>query len=84
MAMAIRGKNPHYRIAEIQTRHWKALAKSSGAVGVWELMLKMADTIENAIAGVMVQLPNEYPLALAECIFNGVRQQAAKFLKGVN
>lgn len=84
MAMAIRGKNPHDRIAEIQTRHWQALAKSSGAVGVWELMLEMANTIENTIAGVMVQLPKEYPLALAESIFKGVRQQATKFLKNAN
>lgn len=71
-------------IAEIQTRHWQALAKSSGAVGVWELMLEMANTIENTIAGVMVQLPKEYPLALAESIFKGVRQQATKFLKNAN
>jgi len=81
MAMAIRGKNPHSRIAEIQTRHWKALATSSGAVGVWEAMVEMVNTIDSAIASVMAQLPKEYPRALAESIFDGVRNQASRFLK---
>jgi serine/threonine-protein kinase HipA len=84
MAMALRGKNPHYRLAEIQTRHWKALVKNSGTLEAWDFMLEKAQTIENAIAGVMVQLPKEYPHALAERIFAGARQQAALFLKSVN
>lgn len=84
MAMALRGKNPHYRLAEIQTRHWMALVKNSGALEAWDLMVKKAQTIEDAIAGVMVQLPKEYPHALAERIFAGVRQQAMLFLKSIN
>jgi serine/threonine-protein kinase HipA len=84
MAMALRGKNPHYRLAEIQTRHWKDLVKNSGALEAWDFMLEKAQTIENAIAGVMVQLPKEYPHALAERIFAGVRQQASLFLRSVN
>lgn len=81
MAMALRGKNTHYRVSEIHTRHWKGLAKDCGVPGVWELMLEMAGSVDDAIARVMVQLPQEYPVALAETIFDGVRKQAETFLK---
>lgn len=83
MAMALRGKNTHYRIADVQARHWQALAKASGVPYVWGLMRDMANSIEGAIGGVMVQLPPEYPTDLAETIFDGVRAQAAKFLSAV-
>lgn len=82
MAMAIRAKNTHYRLGEIQARHWQALAKESGVPSVWNLMCGAANSIEDAIASVMLQLPEQYPAALAETIFDGVRQQAAKFLEG--
>lgn len=82
MAMALRSKNTHYHIAEIQARHWQVLAKESGVPSVWNLMCDAANSIEDAIASVMLQLPDQYPLALAETIFDGVRQQAARFLEG--
>jgi len=84
MAMALRGKNTHYRISEIHTRHWKQLAKDCGVPGVWELMLEMAGSVDDAIASVMIQLPQEYPVTLAETIFDGVRKQSASFLKAAS
>ncbi len=84
MAMALRGKNTHYRVSEIQTRHWKLLAKECGVPSVWKLMLEMAGSVDDAIASVMIQLPQEYPVALAETIFDGVRKQVAKFLKSAS
>ncbi len=84
MAMALRGKNTHYRVSEIHARHWKGLAKDCGVPGVWEWMLEMAGSVDDAIANVMIQLPQEYPVALAETIFDGVRKQAETFLKGAS
>lgn len=84
MAMALRGKNQHYRIAEIQTRHWRALARECGAPNVWSLMVNMAEKMDDTIAGVMLQLPDDYPMDLAETIFDGVRDQAKRFLKAVD
>ena len=81
--MALRGRNAHYLIAEIQTRHWQALAKACGVPSVWGLMRDMASSVEDAIASVMVQLPRKYPEALAESIFDGELRQAAKFLSEV-
>lgn len=84
MAMALRGNNAHYRLSEVQARHWKALAKTCGVPDAWERMIELASVINEAIARVMVQLPNEYPWALAEEVFNGVRKQAARFLKAAD
>ena len=84
MAMALRGKNTHYRESEIQARHWKGLSKDCGVPGVWKLMLEMAGSVDDAIASVMIQLPQEYPVTLAETIFDGVRKQAARFLKAAS
>lgn len=84
MAMALRSKNAHYRISEIHAQHWRTLAKECGFPGTWDLMLRMANTIESAIGNVMVQLPKDYPRDLAETIFDGVRGQIAKFLKGLD
>lgn len=81
MAMALRGKNVHYRISEIYPRHWEALANNCGVPGVWSLMCTMVENIEDAIAQVMRELPHTYPVSLADTIFGGVRKQAAKFLK---
>jgi serine/threonine-protein kinase HipA len=84
MAMALRGRNPHYRMAEIQTRHWKALAKGCGIPGVWGRMIALADDIERAIGRVTSELPAGYPPELAECIFAGVRKQRERFFKSVD
>lgn len=84
MAMALRGKNTHYRIVEIYARHWKALADQCGVEGVWGLMIRIAESIESAIANVMLRLPEGYPAELAESIFVGVRKQAMRFLKSAD
>lgn len=47
-------------------------------------MLEMASSVDDAIASVMTRLPQEYPVTLAETIFNGVRKQVAKFLKSAS
>jgi len=60
------------------------LAKDCGVPGVWKLMLEMASSVDDAIASVMTRLPQEYPVTLAETIFNGVRKQVAKFLKSAS
>lgn len=84
MAMALRGKNTHYRIFEIYARHWRALADQCGVEGVWAMMIRIAEDIESAIANVILQLPEGYPVELAESIFVGVRKQAMRFLKSAD
>ena len=44
----------------------------------------MTDSVDDAIARVMIQMPQEYTVALAETIFEEVRKQAVKFLKAAS
>lgn len=83
MAMALRGKNVHYRLSDIHARHWRMLAVDSGVSTVWTLMVAMAEGIEGAINIVVDQLPENFPARLAEAIFNGVRRQAKQFLESI-
>jgi serine/threonine-protein kinase HipA len=46
LAMSIRGRTRHYRLREIQMRHWRALASRVGSPGLWE---RVIDAIENGV-----------------------------------
>ena len=83
MAMAIRGRNPHYQVNEIQTRHWQALAKKQGGEPTWNNFLSLLDQVEPAIARIKEQLPQSFAMEVANPIFKGMLHQKAKFLKGL-
>jgi len=83
MAMAIRGRNAHYRLHEIQTRHWQTLAKKHGGQPTWDYFLSLVHQTEAAIARVKEQLPSSFPALVAKAIFSGMLHQKEKFLKGL-
>lgn len=80
MAMGIKGTSKkHYRIVNIHRRHWNHLAKIAG------LGLDFESTISQVIEDtplvlkkVSAQLPKDFPLEVAEPIFNGIRDQIEK------
>ncbi len=79
LAMAVRATSAHYRLAEIQRRHWEQLAVESGVVGAWDAMLEMANALEPALNAVHDQLPVGFPMEMASKVFAGVRQHLARF-----
>lgn len=79
LAMAIRAKNTHYRLSEIQARHWQHLAFKSGVEGAWEAMQEMVGRVEEALGAVENRLPATFPLQTAKAIFAGTRAQAKAF-----
>jgi serine/threonine-protein kinase HipA len=83
LAMALRGKSPHYRLSSIQTRHWFELAQSVGIKGLWE---RMIDTIERApdvIASIEKKLPKSFPESVYVSIAKGIDRHAQEFLGGI-
>lgn len=80
MAMAVRATSAHYKLSEIQPRHWEQLAKTSGVEGAWEAMLDLANRLESALLQVEKQLPQDFPTELAEKVFAGTRRHLRKFL----
>jgi serine/threonine-protein kinase HipA len=80
LAMALRAKNAHYKIREIQARHWLNLAQSCGAAGVWQKMVTMTEDVDSALNRVQAILPPDFPASVWNSVRNGVRSQAALFL----
>lgn len=82
MAMAVHGKTAHYRLAEIQYRHWQDLARRSAVQGAWDAMLDLVNSTDAALLRVARRLPADFPGALADAVFEGVRRHLAQFKRG--
>jgi serine/threonine-protein kinase HipA len=83
LAMAVRGTTKHYRLAEIERRHFNATAKQCGFGADMESIL--GDVIVRTpavIAAVERQLPKEFPAEVFESVTGGL-QKAAKALDQV-
>ncbi|MFX1765394.1 type II toxin-antitoxin system HipA family toxin [Paraburkholderia sp. A1RI-2L] len=78
LAMAVRGRNAHYRIAQILPRHWIAQGQRVGftVAQVEAMMETVAGATERVIGEVAAQLPGDFPLDVAESVFAGMRRLA--------
>ncbi len=79
LAMALRGQNTHYKLIEIQNRHWRALAEQSGAPTALAAMCAMVDNIDAALEQVASLLPAGFPEKLFLAIAQGMRGQRQRF-----
>jgi serine/threonine-protein kinase HipA len=81
MAMAVRGKNAHYKMRDIQARHWCELAKRHGITpqGADSPFEQIVAATPAVIEQVQSLLPAGFPLQVSEAIFSGLAQAAARF-----
>jgi serine/threonine-protein kinase HipA len=80
LAMALKATSSHYRIAEIQRRHFNLAAQRCGLGADMEAMLDdVISTTPGIIDRVAGQLPKGFPAQLFDVITNGL-QRAAKQL----
>jgi serine/threonine-protein kinase HipA len=80
LAMAVRGKNVHYLIGEIQRRHWIAQGRRVGlaAAEVETAIDEIGARTPQVIDEVAALLPGDFPMDLAEAIFDGMRRLVRK------
>lgn len=79
LAMAIRGeKSLHYRLRDIQVRHWRRLAASCGP-RVWERMQELVGNVDAVLQAVERGLPEGYPARTWQPIAAGMRRHADQF-----
>jgi serine/threonine-protein kinase HipA len=79
LAMAVRSGNPHYRMNEVQRRHWNAVAKRNAMGRDFEdVMDEVASRTPGAIAAVAARLPDDFPSSVAGPIFEGLEKQARR------
>jgi serine/threonine-protein kinase HipA len=83
LAMALRGKRAHYKLREIQSRHWQALAERVPLPGLWERMVAWVESADAAIGRVEADLPRSFPERVFSTIRAGARAQAQRFLSGI-
>ena len=83
LAMAVRSKNVHWKIKDIQRRHWVELGRRHGVVTpegrpAEDVVDELVARTSNALAQVREQLPSGFPQALADCILAGVQDAAER------
>lgn len=84
MAMAVRGKNRHYRWAEIQPRHWISTAAKVGLEATAEEdVLALAKQAPGVVDRVSALLPMDFPETVSSRIFEGLLRSAER-LAGLN
>jgi serine/threonine-protein kinase HipA len=80
LAIALRGKNAHYKIVEIQPRHFHALADQYPGAVAWPAMIELTGRVEGAIEAVEKQLPDGFAQSVWASISKGMLKQAKSFL----
>lgn len=79
LAMAVAGKNRHYLLKDIQRRHFDAMARRCGYGGsAGPLVEEILARVPGAIEEVNAKLPAGFPQRVADAIFSGLRESAAK------
>ena len=82
LAMALRGSGrPHYKLVEIQPRHFEALATSLADPEAWPAMTQLAKDVPRAIERVEAKLPDDLAPSVWTGVTTGLKRQAAAFLK---
>lgn len=78
MAMAVEGKNRHYHWSGIRLRHWLETAKRCGVPEMARLVREVLDQTPAVLERSRVNLPAEFPHAIADSILIGVKNAAAQ------
>lgn len=79
LAMAMHARSTHYKLGEIRVRHWKALASTCGADGVWERMVNMVEDVDRCLQIEQDRLPVDFPEKTWLRISGGMKQHAEQF-----
>lgn len=81
MAMALRGKNAHWKMQDIQARHWHALAKRHGMAptGADSPYAQIIEQTPAAIAKVQNLLAQGFPEHISTSILQGLSAAANRY-----
>lgn len=83
MAMAVRSKNPHWLIRDIQRRHWLKVGEKYGVMtaegrGAERVVDELVEQTPEVIRLVRAKLPQDFSEVLAESILDGLQISADK------
>ena len=78
LAMAIRGKNKHYRLNEIRRRHFNETAALIGMGSAEPLIEELLERTPQVIASVQRDLPGDFPSTVLDRILSGLTDSAQR------
>lgn len=78
MAMALRGKSPHYLVKSIQARHFLETAQREGHADMADSMHRMSTRASGALQEVAQRLPGDFPKALFDKVAEGMLAKARR------
>jgi serine/threonine-protein kinase HipA len=79
LAMAVHAKNAPYKLAEIQRRHWNAVAKYNGLGEDFETVIReLISKAPGVIEALSSRLPADFPTAVSGSIFDGLLAQTKR------
>jgi serine/threonine-protein kinase HipA len=80
LAMAVRGSQNYYLIQQIQRRHWANHARlvGLGAAAVERIIDEVLATADGVVAEVYNQVPDGFPMDLADSILQGLLNQCER------
>lgn len=78
LAMAVRGRNAHWRLTEILPRHWDGVARLAGLGDASAIRREILDRLPSALDELQSQLPRGFPAQVAASIFDGLRFSARR------
>lgn len=81
LAMGVKAGNMHYRLRDIQARHWQGLAAAVSGEA-WHRLLALAGNIDAALSQVEAELPEGFPSRVWSSTSAGVRRHVQSFLQG--
>ena len=82
LAMSLRGNNRHYRLQEIQRRHFNAMATRCGVgADAEDLMHGLIERTEGVIATVSRELAKGFPDRVASPVLDNLRKAAVRLRK---
>jgi serine/threonine-protein kinase HipA len=82
LAMAVRSKNVHWKLKDIQPRHWKGVAREAGLRDADGLIDEVIAQVPTALKKAGDALPRGFPGRISEKIFAGIEQQAKVLASG--
>lgn len=82
LAMAVRGRNAHWKLREIRPRHWDAVARRAGLGDAEGLRADILRALPVAVQRVQAALPPAFPARVRDAVLNGLLASARRLESG--
>ena len=84
LAMAVRSKNPHWKLSELKARHWIETARRCGIADMEAIIADLVSRTPAVIDRVQAAIPKGFPAQIADAILAGLRASSERLRREWN